>query len=478
MKIRARKTRSHTNISATAFAYIEEIMKRDLVLGRNFVFDAAATYIKTIENKITTEIVKETLRETSGDAKVLFHPTMTDAILDVVKRIAEKHKLNKGEAMEIIINLYMKKYKAANGESLKIKKVIEPKIANFNLERSADKILFALYVRYPDVVSYSELLGLMPEAGLVDSAENSEIEFKAELQLYVKKGYIQMIRSGAYIRYIITEFGISYLVKKAVVDVQARISSMIVALRGHIERGEGFRYEKVLYELLTQKEHKLSQSEIVKRTEIESANIANILKELNEKKLVFIIKEGRGKQNTVILDINKILRDGLPPRNNYEWRIIKTLIDNNDKVHISTLNRIFDTRNKAHLHNVLNEMQKKGKIDLDINLGRKGTTIKLTENGKSYFDVYNRKNIPLKPLEDISNGSNELDKNSHLGCDKEIIVKIIRKRIGMITGIEEIKKSLEEESIVVSNSAIKRLIGFLKKEGCIKESYVLTEKAV
>ncbi len=280
------KSRIHTTVFTTTIISVEEIEKRYLLGGNNIVVDNAAVFFKKVEDKITQNDIKKILDEMKNDSRESFAPTLLKETMNIINRTSVKHKISQGGAIDIIVALYKNNCDATTGEKQIIKKVIEPKKEKFNLIRIGDKILFALYVKYPDFMSRNELLCLLAEMGLADKEEITQKSFWKELNKYSNNGYIHKSGIGNYIKYLLTDSGITYLLKKAVVDKEARIAGMILSLKGDIEKGKAFGYEKILYELLLEKEKRLRQSEIAIRSGV--SNISRVVRDLCNKKYIYI----------------------------------------------------------------------------------------------------------------------------------------------------------------------------------------------
>lgn len=467
------KSRIHTTVFAVTTASVEKIEKKYLLGGNNIVVDNAAAFFKKVEDKITQDDIKKILDEMKNDSRESFASTLLKETISIIDKTSVKYGLSRGETVDIIIALYKNNCDAATGEKLEIKKTIEPKKEKFNLAYTGDKILFALYVKYPDFMSRNELLCLLTEMGLADKEETAQKSFWKELNKYSNNGYIYKSGMGNYIKYLLTDSGVKYLLKKAVVDKEARIASMILSLKGDMEKGKAFSYEKMLYELLLEKEKRLRQFEIIKRTGISNTHITRIVCELKNKKYVSIKQNAKCKY--IILDVDKILREGLPPKNTNEWKIIKYLVNNGGKSSVKDLLRDifhgFETvNNKTHIYRVLKSMDKDGNVKRETHPG-KTMMIEITDAGTASFEVYVRKNI--QGDDKISKEQDQIIPKKSMGAVKKRIIKILEKSNEV--AFNEIKRRIQKE-FNIAEQAVYVSLKELAAGGYVEEKHLVCLK--
>ncbi len=164
------------------------------------------------------------------------------------------------------------------------------------------------------------------------------------------------------------------------------------------------RVERIIFALLKKPGYKGYELEIAKETGIHPTDVSATLRELEKNNWLFIKSLGKGKRSEVTLNMEKLLREGLPDRNDYEWKVLKFLNENHkssstreiySKVWGRSAGLITHSWEKNpffihhHLYRVLREMQKKGLL-----LGEKNI-ITLTKKGEIAFDAYRKKNITI-----------------------------------------------------------------------------------
>lgn len=172
---------------------------------------------------------------------------------------------------------------------------------------------------------------------------------------------------------------------------EERIKHLISVLLMYIEQKPPTRVERILYVLLTEKDGKISQPELCVKTNIGRGNISKILKKLEKQNLVFISKENRGKEKTVSLNIRKILEEGLPPRDAFEWKIKKYLSGRREE--FALVKEIFAAvgcKHRYYNYELLKEMERRGEILIS---GGSVKRIKLTDYGNYILDAYAPKKI-------------------------------------------------------------------------------------
>lgn len=160
------------------------------------------------------------------------------------------------------------------------------------------------------------------------------------------------------------------------------------------------RVERIIYVLLRKPNYTAYELEIAGNTGIHPTDVSATLKKLEKENWVFIKSLGNGKRSEVTLNMKKLLWEGLPPRNDYEWKVLKFLNENHES---SSTREIYSKVWKRsaglithewqknpffilpHLYRVLKIMRKKGLILVGKNV------VALTEKGKIAFEAYRKK---------------------------------------------------------------------------------------
>lgn len=165
------------------------------------------------------------------------------------------------------------------------------------------------------------------------------------------------------------------------------------------------RVERIIYILLKKPGYKAYELEIAENTGIHPTDVSATLKELAKNNWMFIESLGKGKRSIITLNIEKLLKEGLPPRNDYEWKVLKFLNENQGSSSTREIYGKVWKRNTGlithewqknpffihhHIYRVLEIMREKGLI-----LERKNIIV-LTEEGKIVFDAYKPRGIITK----------------------------------------------------------------------------------
>lgn len=170
-----------------------------------------------------------------------------------------------------------------------------------------------------------------------------------------------------------------------------RIEGFLNTLKKYIqERGKArkiARVERIIFFLLKKPDYRGYELEIAEETVIHPTDVSATLKKLEKENWVFIKSLGKGERSMVSLNIEKMLRDGLPPRNDYEWKVLKFLNENGGSSSTWEIyNNVWENPRffiHHHLYRVLKKMSENEYV-----IG--GKLIILTQKGKTAFEAYKK----------------------------------------------------------------------------------------
>lgn len=213
----------HTNVLLITNRCIEKLMPR-LYMNKSEVIDNAAEEFDRAN--IPENVINETLLELADNCdsiKEAIHPSLLNKTLRSINENARKYRINKGDVIDVMIAYYEK---ICNGklQEMTSKKVIKPMRENFVLQSIRSKILYTLYVEFPNCIKRSELTESSRKIELQnDKIDETDEDYIAELKRCVKSEYVHILGSGYQARYMITEKGISHLIKTSSMDVRSFI---------------------------------------------------------------------------------------------------------------------------------------------------------------------------------------------------------------------------------------------------------------
>ncbi len=192
-------------------------------------------------------------------------------------------------------------------------------------------------------------------------------------------------------------------------------------LEKHIGQKNASTQEKIIYALLTKGENNgLPQTVVKTITGVDKKTLIKNIDNLKKNDLVFVnnIIDNKGQRNFVILNIDKIIQNGLPESKITNEEKIKTLLMEKGGVSQSEIAKKFKFSSK-YTHKMIKAMEERGEITIGPDLKEKSVVIRLLETQKAE-EIINREEIKIKPeaLEIV-----KVQKEKPIGLSNDLVQK-------------------------------------------------------
>lgn len=152
-------------------------------------------------------------------------------------------------------------------------------------------------------------------------------------------------------------------------------------LKKHMDQKNASTQEKIIYALLTKGDNNGLYQTVVKTiTGVDKKTLIKNISILKENNLVFVnnIIDNKGQRNFVVLNIDKIIQNGLPESKITNEEKIKTLLLEKGEVSQSEVAKNFKFSSK-YTHKMIKAMEEQGEIIIGPDLKEKSVIIRLTK---------------------------------------------------------------------------------------------------